>query len=116
VTPDGKWIAGGGTGGPVLVPVDGGALQPTKGLRRGGRHRWPGPPTGSGISVRWGPPCRASNIVNPLTGARKSWRELHPPRMAGVRPTAPLIMPDGRLYPYGFGLNFSDLFVVSGVR
>lgn len=63
-----------------------------------------------------GPAVSRIDIVNPLTGARKSWRELHPPRMAGVRPTAPLIMPDGRLYAYGFGLNFSDLFVVSGVR
>ena len=40
----------------------------------------------------------------------------HAPAIVGVRPAAPIITPDGRTYAYGYGLGFSDLYVLTGVR
>jgi hypothetical protein len=54
--------------------------------------------------------------LNPFTGARTRWRELRVPAIVGVRPALPFITPDGKTYAYGYGLGFSDLYVMTGVR
>ena len=97
-----------------MIPVDGGAPQPAKGVAPDTPLGW----TNSGEwyvskSVRG---VTQVDVVNPWTGARKPWREFHPPRMVGIRTVPPVITPDGRFYAYGYALGFSDLFVVSGVR
>ena len=58
---------------------------------------------------------RRIDKLNPFTGQRALWRELRAPAIVGVTPQLPFITPDGRMYAYGYNLDFSDLYVMTGV-
>ena len=115
VSPDQKWIGAVSPAGPVLVPVDGGAMQPVRGLQPGDTRRgW----TSDGDIYVANTSTTTVRIdkLNPWTGNRVPWKELRAPGMVGVRLAMPIITPDGRSYVYGYTLAFSDLFVMTGVR
>jgi hypothetical protein len=115
ISPDQHWIGVLSPTGPALVPVDGGALKPIQGVQPGdNRLGWS---EDGQLYVANGPATLARiDKLNPFTGARTRWRELRAPAIVGVRPAAPIITPDGRTYAYGYGLGFSDLYVLTGVR
>ncbi len=115
ISPDQRWIAVGSPAGPALVPVEGGPPQTIQGAQPGESVRgW----TDDGqIYVANGPATlRRIDKLNPFTGKRTIWRELRAPAIVGVRPGQPFITPDGRTYAYGYGLGFSDLYVMTGVH
>jgi hypothetical protein len=115
ISPDQKWIATASQAGPMLVPVDGGDPQPIRGAQPGDVPRgW----TNDGVLYVANGAATTLRLdkLNPWTGARSVWKEMRAPGMVGVRLSPPVITPDGRSYVYGYGLNFSDLFVLTGVR
>jgi Tol biopolymer transport system component len=115
VSPDQKWIAATSPAGPVLVSVEGGAVQPIRGAQPRDLGRgWTS--TGDLYVANPSPTVLRIDTLNPWTGKRTLWKELRAPGMVGVRPALPFITPDGRAYVYGYGLGFSDLFVMTGVR
>jgi eukaryotic-like serine/threonine-protein kinase len=115
ISPDQRFVAVNGPGGPALTPVDGGPLQPIRGVQPGDTPR--GWSDDAQIYVANGPPTLLRiDKLNPVTGTRNLWRELRAPAIVGVRPSPPFITPDGRTYAYGYSLGFSDLFVATGVR
>ena len=55
-------------------------------------------------------------LVNPVTGARRLWREIVLPDAAGIMNVMALIVtPDGRSYAYSWHRALSDLFLVEGL-
>ena len=57
------------------------------------------------------------DTLNPFTGVRKLWRELPaPPFVGGKINPLPFITPDGRSYSYGYSLESSNVYVLSGVH
>ena len=115
ISPDQRWIAVGSPAGPALVPVEGGPPQPIQGAQRGDSLR--GWSDDGQIYVANGPATLLRiDKLNPFTGRRTLWRELRAPAIVGVRPALPFITPDGRTYAYGYGLGFSDLYLMTGVR
>jgi hypothetical protein len=56
-----------------------------------------------------------TDTLDPWTGRRTPWRELRAAAIAGLRIEPPFITPDGRTYVYAYALNFSDLFVLTGL-
>jgi eukaryotic-like serine/threonine-protein kinase len=72
-----------------------------------------------GLLVSDGPnPTALSKVflVNPLTGARRLWREIVPPDAAGIMNVfALMVTPDGRSYAYSWHRALSDLFLVEGL-
>jgi len=115
ISPDQRWIAVQSPAGPALAPVEGGALRPIQGAQPGDAAR--GWSDDGQIYVANGQITSLRiDKLNPLTGARTRWRELRAPAIVGVRPVLPFITPDGKTYAYGYGLGFSDLYVMTGVR
>jgi hypothetical protein len=115
ISPDQHWIAVQSPAGQALAPVEGGPVKPIQGTQRGDNLRgW----TGDGqLYVANGPATLLKiDKLNPFNGKRTRWRELRAPAIVGVRPALPFITPDGRTYAYGYGLGFSDLYVMTGVR
>ena len=115
LSPDEQWVAAIGPSGPVLVPLEGGAPMPVRGLQPGETmRRW----TSDGqIFVAAATPTDLRiERLNPWTGARTTWRQTSAPAFTGMRISAPFITPDGSAYTYGYGLSSSDLYVVTGVR
>ncbi|HLG56823.1 MAG TPA: protein kinase [Vicinamibacterales bacterium] len=72
-----------------------------------------------GLLVSDGPnPTALSEVflVNPVTGARRLWREIVPPDAAGIMNVfALMVTPDGRSYAYSWHRALSDLFLVEGL-
>ncbi len=72
-----------------------------------------------GLLVSDGPnPTALSKVflVNPVTGARRLWREIVPPDAAGIMNVlALMVTPDGRSYAYSWHRALSDLFLVEGL-
>jgi hypothetical protein len=115
VSPDQKWIGALSPTGPVLIPVDGGPLQPVRGFQPGDAVRgWAS--DGDVYVANAGTTTVRIDKLNPWTGKRVAWKELRAPGMVGVRVRLPNITPDGRSYVFGYSLGFSDLFVMTGVR
>ena len=55
-------------------------------------------------------------LVNPVTGARRLWKEIVPRDAAGIMNVFSLLVtPDGRSYAYGWHRALSDLFLVEGL-
>jgi Tol biopolymer transport system component len=115
ISPDQRWIAVTSPAGPALVPVEGGPTQPIQGSQPGDALR--GWSDDGQLYVANGRQTRLRvDKLNPFTGKRTLWRELSVPAIVGVRPSQPFITPDGRTYAYGYGLGFSNLFLLTGIR
>jgi len=113
ISPDQRWLTGRTSA--QLLAADGGASQPIKGLRPGDTvHGW----TSDGqLYVASGNPTALQvDRLDPFTGKRTSWRQLSAPAIVGVRPTPPVITPDGKAFAFGYGVGFSNLYVLTGVR
>jgi eukaryotic-like serine/threonine-protein kinase len=115
LSPDQRWIAATSSGGPVLVPVDGGAPTPIRGASGNDNVRqWTS--DGQLFVASVSPTGLRIDRLNPWTGERRPWQQATPPVFSGLTVGAPFITPDGSAYAYGYGLASSDLFVVTGVR
>jgi Tol biopolymer transport system component len=115
ISPDQHWIAVQSPAGPALAPVEGGALKPIQGTQPGDSPRgWSD--DGQLYVANGQMTLLRIDKLNPFTGVRTRWRELRVPAIVGVRPALPFITPDGKTYAYGYGLGFSDLYVMTGVR
>jgi len=54
--------------------------------------------------------------LNPVTGVRTSFRDLHRTSITGVLPDLPIFTPDGATYAVDYRIRLADLYVMSGVQ
>jgi hypothetical protein len=55
--------------------------------------------------------------LDPTTGHRELWKKLVPPDPAGILSVQTLRMtPDGKSYAYSFWSDYSDLYLVEGLK
>ena len=54
--------------------------------------------------------------LNPLTGARTSFRDLYGPPISGILPDLPVFTPDGETFAFDYRMRLADLYVMSGVQ
>jgi Tol biopolymer transport system component len=118
ISPDGKTVAAVGHDHKgILVPVDGGAVQPLPGLAEG-EFPLRFSPDGRSVYVwkRGDMPARVTR-VEVESGRRELWKDLLPADPAGVeRISNVLVTPDGKGYAYCYARLLSDLFVVEGLK
>jgi serine/threonine protein kinase/Tol biopolymer transport system component len=118
ISPDGKRVAAVGHDHKgILVPVDGGAVQPLPGLVEG-EFPLRFSPDGRFVYVwkRGDMPARVTR-VEVESGRRELWKDLLPADPAGVeRISNVLVTPDGKGYAYCYARLLSDLFVVEGLK
>ncbi len=126
VSPDGRFlITGKGDIDSVsldtIMPIQGGKGQPIAGLRHGdsivgwtsddqlyvGQLSSNGVPTPTNSVI-------PIDILNPLTGARRPWRTIAIPPLAGTELSFILITPDGLTYAWGYRFSIADLYTVDG--
>lgn len=123
VSPDGKWVLAGPDSdlterATLLVPINGGAPVPIAGL---GPRDYPIGWTADG-RLYVGPEIQSTGtsidveILDPHTGKRTSWRNISLIPVGGVHPFALTITPDGSSYVYGYDLQLSDLYTITGPR
>jgi len=114
---NGRRIAGNGLRQPAIAPIAGGDLKEIAGLRP------------DELVLGWTADNQlfvgTANVkqqtfhldkLNPFTGARAAFGELHGPAVSGVLPDPPIFSPNGATYAFDYRLAFSDLYVVSGAR
>ncbi len=115
ISPDQRWVQVNSPAGLALVPVEGGPLRSIQGAQPLDSVRgWTD--DGQLYVANGRPTVLRIDKLNPFTGKRTLWRELRAPGIVGVRPALPFITPDGRTYAFGYGIGFSDLYVMTGVR
>ena len=124
VSPDDKWLLAGpstdlSSRPTLLVPVDGGTPIPIAGLKP---DEFPLGWTSDGRVYIGHPPSPGAMAVhieklNPRTGARTAWRDIPVIPVGSVQVNQPpVITPDGSSYAFGYRLQVSDLYTISGVR
>jgi hypothetical protein len=116
VSPDGtRVVAIGPDRGLWVLPLRGGAPAPVAGRSEG--DQFSGWTAGGALYVAAadGLPARVET-VDPVSGARRRWRELRPADPGGVPGLFPIrVSRDGSAYAYSFRRLLGDLYVVDGL-
>ncbi len=118
ISPDGKWVAGGGPDGKVnLYPTEGGEALPVPGSLPGDRvAHWSSDGRLLYLYSYGGVPAKVYQI-EVATGRRVLWKELRPADSAGITTVGPiLVSADGKTYVYGYNRQLSQLFLVDGLK
>jgi hypothetical protein len=116
VSPDGTMVVVASERGVEVYPLDGGQPRVVPGLPASDLLlAW----IHDGLLVSDNPiPTALSKVflVNPVTGARRLWREILPRDASGIMNVFTLLVtPDGRSYAYGWHRALSDLYLVEGL-
>jgi eukaryotic-like serine/threonine-protein kinase len=116
LSPDGAMVAIASDKGVELHPLHGGLPRTVRGLAAQDRLlAW----IEDGLLVSDTPnPLALSKVfrVDPVTGARRIWREILPRDPAGIMIVRSLVVtPDGRSYAYAWHRALSDLYLVEGL-
>ncbi len=124
VSPDDKWLVAGRRTGyrrqvqTMLVPIAGGDPKSIVGLKEDDNVM--GWTTDGQLYVEAAEDEKGMVLhiekLNPLTGARRPWRELPKPSIGGVLPEPPIISPDGSTYLISYRMRLNDLYTVDGVH
>jgi Tol biopolymer transport system component len=117
ISPDGKFVIG----GPpqerecFLYPIEGGSPRPVRGLElKEGPIQWSA--DGREIYVvREGIPFTVW-LLDPETGKRRLWKEIHESNPGFDTAFKIRVSPDGRSYAYSWNRNLSELYVVDGLK
>ena len=120
VSPDGRLVAARGPDQKVaLYPVEGGPAQPVEGFEP------------NDVLLRWSPDRRfvyagsgnrrllTARVyrIEVSTGRRELWKEFSLPDPTGVSGiSCSAITPDGKTFVFSYGQQFSDLYIVDGLR
>jgi serine/threonine protein kinase len=117
LSPDGKRVAAITNDGIVLVPVDGGEIQPVRGSQPGETPlRWAKGGNYLLVGRRGETSCQVSRLAIE-TGIRTVWKTVGPSDVAGVVGVAcPRIAGDEEHYVFGYTRNLSDLFMVEHLK
>jgi hypothetical protein len=114
VSPDGRFVLARNNDGFALYPTDGAPPLPVRGMSPNELPiQWD--MSGSQIYV-WNRsfPARL-RLINPTTGAGKTWLETMPPDPAGLLYANLFITPDGKSYAYRYRRVLSTLYLTDGL-
>ncbi|HET7747430.1 MAG TPA: protein kinase, partial [Vicinamibacteria bacterium] len=118
ISPDGTRVAALGPEGPVIVPVEGGPLQPLPGVEpTEAPSAWSSDGRSLYVYVRAnGLPVPVTR-VDLATGRRERVLEIMPVDPAGIGGIGHLQLAlDGQAYVYNYARRLSDLYLVEGLR
>ena len=118
ISPDGKWIAGPGSGQAIpLWPVDGGEKRVVPGSLEGERPVSWSADGGSLWLYRRGEIPAKIYKLDIATGRREAWKTINPPDSAGVYSIIEFRMtPSGNAYAYSYSRLLSQLYLVRGLK
>jgi dipeptidyl aminopeptidase/acylaminoacyl peptidase len=118
VSPDGRFVIGWSATGTVCIfDLQGGKSEAIRGLVQGERVvGWTADSAGLYVFRFGGLPCAVFRL-DPKTGDRELWKKLVPPDPAGFLSVQALcITPDGGSYAYSVWTDYSDLYLVEGLK
>lgn len=115
VSPDARFVIAGAATTCALYPVEGGEPRPIRGLEAGDQPvQWSS--DGREIYVyRAGSPVGVW-LLDPETGRRRLWKEIHRSNPGFDAAVLVRVTPDGRSYAYSWNRNLSELYLVDGLR